>query len=198
MVEAVAFAVELALAGAISPLIDSPSSPTANERLEQNPSDDEMISVSPSLDQARSVNVAQCKLLTMQIGVFCWVSYKSTESWVATAYTMRYGSANAGLGPGVDASVSTLRALDGVAPESDVVLAGGGGGSITDATVGDFSIGSGNGGSASSPDVSMVMCFVGGGDWRSVYKTGEHLTTTDGFLCPGRCAIGGLLMPPRV
>lgn len=57
MVEAVAFAVELALVGAISPLIDSPSSPTANERLEQNPSDDEMISVSPSLDLRKCVCV---------------------------------------------------------------------------------------------------------------------------------------------
>lgn len=27
---------------------------------------------------------------------------------------------------------------------------------------------------------------------------GEHLTQTEGFLCPGRCAAGGLLMPPLV
>lgn len=36
--------------GAISPLYKSPSSPAANERLEQNPSDDDMINVRPSLD----------------------------------------------------------------------------------------------------------------------------------------------------
>lgn len=77
---------------------------------------------------------------------------------------MRYGSKKAGFGPGVEASVSTLGTLDGAAPPgSDVVLAGGGGGSITETARGAFSIGSGSEGSASSPDVSMVMCLVGGG-----------------------------------
>jgi len=73
--------------------------------VEQKPSDDEISSVRPSGDlrprsvtlsaakesrirqayQAKSVKVAQCRLLTMQRGVCCCVSYSSTESWVATA-----------------------------------------------------------------------------------------------------------------
>lgn len=70
----------MVLGGPISPLYMSPNSPAAKERLEQKPSDDEIINVRPSLDQARSVNVAQCKLLTTQMGVFCCVSYSRTES----------------------------------------------------------------------------------------------------------------------
>lgn len=73
------------------------------DKVEQNPSEEDMSNVKPSLDlfcrqhtvlkpkdagvtyQARSVKVAQCRLLTMQIGVSCCVSYSRTESWVATA-----------------------------------------------------------------------------------------------------------------
>lgn len=62
-----------------------------------------------------------------------------------------------------------------------------------------FEMGSGREGIASSDDdVSIVICFVTGGLCRNVYTTGEHLTAIDGFLWPGRCAMGGLLMPPRV
>lgn len=71
--------------GPTSPVYTSPSSPGAKDRVEQKPSDDEMSSVRPSLDHVRSVNVAQCRLLTMQIGVCCCVSYRRTESCVATA-----------------------------------------------------------------------------------------------------------------
>lgn len=66
--------------GATSPLYTSPSSPAAKDKVEQNPSDEEMNKVKPSLAHARSVNVAQCKLLTTHIGVFCCVSYSKTES----------------------------------------------------------------------------------------------------------------------
>lgn len=79
-----------------------PSSPGVKDRVEQNPSDEEMRRVRPSLDlcsllalilqnltnrsyHVKSVNVAQCRLLTMQIGVCCWVSKRRTESCVATA-----------------------------------------------------------------------------------------------------------------
>lgn len=73
------------------------------------------------------------------------------------------------MGPGVEASVSTLILLDGAAtPASDVVLDGGGGGSMTAGADADFETGSGKGGKGSSPDVSMVMCFVDGGVWRNV------------------------------
>jgi hypothetical protein len=59
--------------------------------------------------------------------------------------------------------------------------------------------GSGRAGIGSSAeDVSMVMYFVVGGDCLRVYNIGEHLTATDGFLWPGRCAMGALLMPPLV
>jgi hypothetical protein len=76
---------------------------------------------------------------------------------------------------------------------------GGGGGSITDGAGEGLDKGSGRGARGSSEDdVSMVMCLVTGGLCLSVYATGEHLTATDGFLWPGRCAIGGLLIPPLV
>jgi hypothetical protein len=52
----------------------SPNSPGAKVRVEQKPSEDVMRSVSPSLDQVKSVNVAQCRLLTIHSGVCCWVS----------------------------------------------------------------------------------------------------------------------------
>lgn len=118
--------------------------------------------------QARSVNVAQCRLLTTHMGVFCCVSYNRTASCVATAYTMRYARENAGLGPGVDASVSTLPDFDPLVVSEAAVL-GGGGGSITEVAGDGFATGSGSEGSGSSDDdVSIVMCFVEGGDWRRV------------------------------
>ena len=61
--------------------------------------------------QVRSVNVAQCKLLTMQSGVCCCVSYRRTESSVATAYTILYGSENTIVGPGDEELVSTSKAF---------------------------------------------------------------------------------------
>jgi hypothetical protein len=58
--------------------------------------------------------------------------------------------------------------------------------------------GSGSGGMSSPTDVSTVMCLVGIVEDRSWYSTGEHLTTREGFRCPGRNATGGLLSPARV
>jgi len=68
-----------------SPTYLSPSSPGAKVRVEQKPSEEVIRRVKPSLDQVRSVNVAQWRLLTIHSGVCCWVSYISTESSVATA-----------------------------------------------------------------------------------------------------------------
>jgi hypothetical protein len=64
-----------------------PSSPSANERVEQYPSEDDMSSVNPSFDlisvsdgknqaegtiyQVRSEKVAKCKLLTTHSGTVC-------------------------------------------------------------------------------------------------------------------------------
>lgn len=98
----------------------------------------------------------------MQMGVCCCVSYSRTESCVATAYTIRYGKEKTGLGA-VD--VSRFRALEVdvfVSPEAG----GGGGGSMTEEAAGDALVnGSGREGIGSSGDeVSMVMCFVTGGD----------------------------------
>jgi hypothetical protein len=101
------------------------------------------------------------------------------------------------LGPGAWTPVSKLR-LFGTEIELSKDV-GGGGGSITDEAGEGFVKGSGREGIGSSEDdVSMVMCLVTGGLCLSVYTTGEHLTATDGFLWPGRCAMGGLLIPPRV
>lgn len=64
---------------------------------------------------------------------------------------------------------------------------GGGGGSMTEVAGDGFETGSGREGIGSSADdVSMVICLVAGSDCLRVYMIGEHLTTTDGFLCPGR------------
>lgn len=88
------------------------------------------------------------------------------ESCVATAYTIRYGSANVGLGPPADVVglVSVLNVLDMGSAE------GGGGGSMTEgAGDGLEESGSGNDGMASSgEEVSIVMCLVTGGAVRSV------------------------------
>ena len=101
----------------------------------------------------------------MQIGVCCCVSYSKTESWVATAYTIRYRSAKAALGPGVCTPVSRLKPLDDDIEPSAVADAGGGGGSMTEDGAGEgLDSGSGNDGIGSSADeVSIVMCFVTGG-----------------------------------
>ncbi len=80
--------------------------------------------------QARSVKVAQCKLLTTQSGVFCCVSYSRTESWVATAYTIRYSREKGDFGPGAAAEPDS--ALVGVPLASVGNVDGGGGGSITE------------------------------------------------------------------
>ena len=55
-------------------------------------------------------------------------------------------------------------------------------------TIDADSAGGGNEGIASSSeeDVSMVICFVESEVVRGVYRTGEHFTATEGFLCPGR------------
>jgi hypothetical protein len=101
----------------------------------------------------------------MQIGVCCCVSYTSTESWVATAYTMRYGSAKAGFGPVPDTAVSRLRGAVLVVGVGVSTETGGGGGSITEGAGDGLESGSGNAGMGSSADdVSMVMFFVTGGD----------------------------------
>lgn len=94
------------------------------------------------------------------------------------------------MGPPVLAFVSKLSALefgDDVGPEGSVVEGISGGGSIMEECVGEGTAGSGNAARLSSAEeVSIVMCFVGGCDFLSMKYTGEHLTTTDGFLCPGR------------
>lgn len=70
---------------------------------------------------------------------------------------------------------------------------------MTDGAGEGLEMGSGSAGiGSSSEDVSMVICFVTGGFSLRVYAMGEHLIATDGFLCPGRWAMGGLLIPPRV
>lgn len=87
---------------------------------------------------------------------------------MATAYTIRYGREKAGLGPGVETPVSVAVGFDGVEVGS-ATAAGVGGGSITDKAGDVIERGSGRYGIESSADeVSMVMCLVGGGDWRMV------------------------------
>lgn len=84
-----------------------PNSPAENARVEQKPSEELMMRVSPSVDlsyrqqwvvssrrkwyahHVKSVNVAKCRLLTTHNGVCCCVSYTNTASCVATAYTIR-------------------------------------------------------------------------------------------------------------
>jgi hypothetical protein len=101
---------------------------------------------------------------------------------------MRYGSAKAELeGFGVEFPDASFIGVDGV-PGVDV------GGSIWVETAGG-----GRAGIASSgEEVSTVMFFVTTGDFLRVYMIGEHFIAMDGFLCPGRCAMGGLLRPARV
>ena len=88
---------------------------------------------------------------------------------MATAYTIRYGKANAGLGPAVWVVVSFSVFL-GEDAGLEISLGEGivalvvGGGSIAELLVGAFdgTTGSGNADIASSPDdVSIVICAVG-------------------------------------
>lgn len=82
---------------------------------------------------------------------------------------MRYGREKAGLGPGVEADVSTDSDFDGVLVASPEEVFGGGGGSMEGAGEAGLERGSGNDGmSTSAEDVSMVICFVVGGDCLSV------------------------------
>ncbi len=124
----------------------------------------------------RSVNVAKCKLLTIHRGVCCCVSYTSTASWVATAYTIRYGKANAGCGPKVSEPLSVSAGLGedigltGSVIEVKMVLECGGG-SMNELVVGvlELTIGSGKDGIASSAEeVSKVMWLVAFEDCRCV------------------------------
>ena len=121
---------------------------------------------------------------------------------MATAYTIRYGRAKAEGGPSEGGTVSDSAGF-GDAPR---VLGDGegtpptGGGSIDDKEGGalDGRIGSGSGAMSSEvEEVSIVICFVVAGS-RKLKKVGQHRTATDGFLCPGRCAIGGLFKPARL
>ena len=72
-----------------------------------------------------------------------------------------------------------------------------GGGSINVGVCGTMGSGS-RGISSPAEDVSIVIWLVGFVVDRKVYSIGEHLTATEGFLCPGRWATGGLLKPARV
>jgi hypothetical protein len=90
-------------------------------------------------------------------------------SWVATAYTIRYGKANAGAGPAEFTPDSGSLGEDVGLPISLVdgmAMFEGGGGSIDEEEVGnvDGIMESGSAGIASSAeDVSNVICTVGFG-----------------------------------
>lgn len=94
---------------------------------------------------------------------------------MATAYTIRYGRAKAGLGPGADTLFSTAAPFDEAVPSAAAGAAvvedgvGSGGGSMTDGAAAGLETGSGREGMVSSAeDVSIVTCLVTGGDWRRV------------------------------
>ena len=99
-----------------------------------------------------------------------------TASDVATAYTIRYGRLKAEMGPG--GGLPEVARSDSIGfGDADVRLGEGegalvsGGGSMDACEVGalDGSAGSGSAGISSSIDeVSIVICLVGGIDWRSV------------------------------
>lgn len=97
------------------------------------------------------------------MGVSCCVSYTSTVSTVATAYTTRYGRAKTGLGPCAEVESVSVGLGDDVGRE-DSMGEGmvGGGGSIDECVEGfDESTESGRGVIASSADeVSIVMLAV--------------------------------------
>ena len=117
----------------------------------------------------------------MHSGVCCCVSYIKTESCVATAYTILYGNENAAL---------IAAELEGVVdPE----------GAEVGASLSVFIAGGGKAVMFSSPEeVSTVICLVATADLRMLYLIGEQLTAIEGFLWPGRCAMGGLFRPARV
>lgn len=84
---------------------------------------------------------------------------------MATAYTTRYGNANAGVGPAVSPSLGFGDEVGLVVSIGDGMIALlGGGGSIAEGFDGDFdgTMGSGSAAMASSAEaVSMVICVVG-------------------------------------
>jgi hypothetical protein len=112
----------------------------------------------------------------MQRGFCCCVSYMCTASAVATAYTIRYGRLNAEIGPGgglPDVAGSDSTGLgDAAARLGDgegALVSSGGSMDACDVGALDGRAGSGSAGISSSVDeVSMVICFVGGIDWRRV------------------------------
>ena len=114
------------------------------------------------------MKVVKCKLLTTHKGVSCCVSYTSMESCVATAYTIRYGNAKAGDGPGALEPVSTSIGLGDdvglpMSPGDGIVVLECGGGSMALYRLGidEGTAGPGRAGMASSGDeVSTVMCTV--------------------------------------
>lgn len=123
----------------------------------------------------------------------CWVLYNSIEFWVVIVYIIWYGNVKVGLGFGVCMFVFKFSIL-----ELDVIVLindGGGGGFICEGVGEGFVIVLGNGGMVFlEEDVLIVICLVIGGDCFSVYMIGEYLIVIDGFLCFGRCVMGGLLM----
>jgi hypothetical protein len=90
-------------------------------------------------------------------------------SCVATAYIMRYGRLNAGVGPPEVPFSESAGFGDGAVMlgDGDGALVGG---SIEECEVGGLEgiTGSGNDGMSSSCDVSMVICLVGGAVCRIV------------------------------
>lgn len=86
---------------------------------------------------------------------------------MATAYIIRYGRANAGIGPGIIDPPSVSGLLDEVCElgspvEVDAVDSNDGGSIEFVVDIPDETAGSGKEAMASSPDdVSTVMCFVG-------------------------------------
>lgn len=91
------------------------------------------------------------------------MSYTNTASCVATAYTTRYGRANAGGGNVIDGLCSPSIGLGeevGLVCSTGDAIGAGGGGSIDEEFLGclEGNIGSGNAAIASSEDeVSMVI-----------------------------------------
>lgn len=91
------------------------------------------------------------------------MSYTSTASCVATAYTTRYGIANAGVGPCIEAGSVSVGLGEDVGREDSIGEgAVDGGGSIAECVEGfDESTESGKGAIASSADeVSIVILAV--------------------------------------
>lgn len=119
------------------------------------------------------------------------MSYTRTASCVATAYTIRYGSANAEGGPGGGFVVSDSNGRSdaaGIAAGEGDGIAFRGGGSMEELDKGSFDGRTGSGKGVISPsdeEESRVMCLVVV-VCRKLYRIGEHRTAIDGFLWPGR------------